>query len=66
MRNRSKLKGTKWFIAEDLTVNRYKLYKHAQQKLGRRHVWTTDGAIIYRKNGGRHKITCSEDIESTK
>lgn len=49
LKNRKNLKGSGIYIAEDLTTNRIKLYKEAQTKYGKEHVWTNDGAIWVRK-----------------
>lgn len=52
---KSKLKGTKILIKEDLTHRRAMVVKELTTKYGRNGVWTSDGAIFYRDKSGIHK-----------
>lgn len=52
---KSKLKGTKLLIKEDLTHRRAMLVKELTTKYGRNDVWTSDGAPFYKDKSGIHK-----------
>lgn len=55
-RHRSRLKGTKIVIKEDLTKNRDLQMKELLVKYGRNSVWSRDGMLFYKTNGNVHKI----------
>ncbi|KAK9685442.1 hypothetical protein QE152_g38045 [Popillia japonica] len=54
-RNKSKLKGTKIRIAEDLTKRRVTEMKLLIEKFGRRSVWSVDGVLFYKDASGTHR-----------
>ncbi|KAK4871850.1 hypothetical protein RN001_015974 [Aquatica leii] len=56
-KNKKLFKGTKIIITEDLTKNRYDLFKSAREKYGIKNVWTYDGII---------KVNTSKSIISIK
>lgn len=45
LKNRKKFKGTPYFVMEDLTYNRIKLLIEAQNKFGKKCVWTYKGQV---------------------
>lgn len=65
--NRSKLKGTKVVICEDLTKNRLTLFRMAQEALDKKRVLTRDGNIVVKMENNRRKtIYNKEDLEQFK
>ena len=54
--SKTKLKGTKVSIREDLTKNRLEDLSAASGKYGLRNVWTRDGIIFCRRDDGIHRI----------
>lgn len=52
--NKSKLKGTKITIREDLTKQRIKILNEKIEKYGKKNVWTLDGKIKWIENGTKH------------
>lgn len=60
LKNRKKFKGTPYFLMEDLTYNRINLLIEAQNKFGKKSVWTQKGqvyAIIEEKIVKLNKLT---------
>lgn len=62
--NRSKLKGSRIVIKDDLTGKRATLLKLAGQKYGFKKVWSMDGRIYARLDNKTVKIASSRDLES--
>lgn len=56
-RSKSKLKGSKFLIKEDLTGRRVTCLKTLIGKYGYRKVWTSDGNIMYNNGTSTHKFT---------
>lgn len=65
MKARNKLKGSRVFIAEDLTRSRHEVYKEAARILGRRNVYTLGGSVFYRSNGAKRELKHTRDIPSS-
>ena len=63
LQNRRKLQGTGLRINEDLTKNRYRLYKKAVDGFGIRSVWTLDGKVFVKIKGKKFPIFSESDIE---
>lgn len=63
LKNRTKFKGTRIMINEDLTKTRRELFKFAVQKYGREHVWTWDGEVSARVKGKRIRVDSVSDLE---
>lgn len=60
--NKSKLRGSKIIIREDLTPRKLSILREANKTLGFRAVWTNEGSI-YTKSGNRIiEIKSSEDV----
>ncbi|KAI4459414.1 l1 transposable element-related [Holotrichia oblita] len=55
-RHRSRLKGTKIVIKEDLTRKRDEAMKNLVTKYGRKNVWSVDGVLFFREDGSVHKF----------
>lgn len=66
MSRKTKLKGSKIVITEDLTKHRHLLFKQAQEHFGKRKVWTLDGTIFVAAADGdaRHRATCQEELNN--
>lgn len=58
-KNKSKLKGTRLVITEDLTKTNYALFKRSMDRMGSRDVWTLNGNV-YAKLGARKMLIGSE------
>ena len=62
---KKKLKGTGIRITENLTRIRYELYKQALQKFGKNNVWTMEGRVVIKLDGGNKKsLTSFEELEA--
>ena len=62
--SKRKLKGSNISVTENLTQQRYKLYKEAMTKLGKHNVWTSDGRILTKTGNSFFHISSREDLES--
>lgn len=62
MKNSYKLKGSKMFITEDLTMYRRKLLMEAKEMLGFKNVWTSNGSVFTKLKGKYISINASTDI----
>ena len=60
--NKKNLKGSGIVITESLTQKRYKLLLAAQEKLGFKSVWTTDGRIMANVNNRYFNINSYDDL----
>ncbi|XP_044752995.1 uncharacterized protein LOC123312565 [Coccinella septempunctata] len=61
-KNKSKLKGTKLVIAEDLTKYNYSLLKRVMERIGGRDVWTSNGKIYAKFGSGKMLIRSDVDL----
>lgn len=61
--NKSKLKGTKCVIREELTKSRYELFQVMCENLERRNVWTLNGKIGCIVNGKKVYVTSIDQFE---
>ena len=61
-RSKKLLKGKRISISENLSIERYILFKKCCQKFGMRNCWTFDSMIFAHINGVRKVITCDEDL----
>lgn len=61
-RNKSKLKGSKVAITEELTRARYELLISCKEKFGKEKVWTSGGNIYTNINGKKYRMRNSEDM----
>lgn len=64
LKNRSKLKGTKVVVKEDLTRNRVEVLKAASERFGRRNVWSYDGTIFVNKDNKKYPLQCMQDLDN--
>ena len=60
--NKKKLKGSKIVITENLTRNRYILYKTVVEKHGVKNTWTSDGHIMAKIDGNIRSIGGLADL----
>lgn len=60
---RTKLKGTRVTVREDLTKNRMKILKTALDKFGQKNVWTIEGKVKWIQDGRKHTATAMEHLE---
>lgn len=63
IQNRGKLKGTGISIAEDVTPQRYKLFREAKEKLGKENVWIAGGEIRAQIGQQRRVIKDKEELD---
>lgn len=56
------LKGTRITIREDLTARRLEVWRAAVGRFGVRNTWTTDGRIMWTRDGKKGSATCLSDI----
>ncbi|KAK5650538.1 hypothetical protein RI129_001567 [Pyrocoelia pectoralis] len=61
-RAKTRLKGTKTIIREDLTPKRLQLVKEAMAKVGNRNVFTSNGNIFIKVNNIQ-KVNCLNDLK---
>lgn len=66
LKNSSKFKGTKMFVAEDLTKTRWKLLKEAKTKLGEKNVRSYNGNVFTYVNNKQIRIRSNADIQNIK
>lgn len=59
---KSKLKGTKITIREDITKQRMEIIKTAVGELGPKNVWTQNGTIYIFHNNGKHSVKNVEEL----
>lgn len=64
IRSRKHLKNSGIIVVEDLTRERYGVFRAAQEKFGRRAVWTSDGAVFARIAGKKVSIGGYDDLEN--
>ncbi|XP_045480093.1 uncharacterized protein LOC123684736 [Harmonia axyridis] len=62
-KNKSKLRGSKLILTENLTSHNYALLKKCTSKLGTRNVWTWNGSIYTRMGTTRKLIRCEADLD---
>ena len=60
---KSKLKGQRLLITENLTQRRYSIYVAAMEKLGRANVWTNEGRVLTKMNDKIEVISKLEDLD---
>lgn len=65
-RNKSKLKGTKVVIKEDLTFTCYKIQLEAGEFLGKTNVWSDEGQIKIKHHGKICKLKTLHDLDMLK
>lgn len=63
LKNRKKLKGSKTFLCEDLSLARYKLYRAAQEKYGKKFAWTINGDVKVKAGSVIKKIRSLNDLD---
>lgn len=56
------LKGSRITIREDLTARRLEVWKTAVDRFGLKNTWTSDGRILWTKDGQKGSATCLSDI----
>ena len=60
--NKKKLKGSKFVIVEELTLNRYQLLMLARDKMDKNNVWTADGRVFVKINGKKTVLKTPDDV----
>lgn len=64
MQARKKLKGSKITLVEDLTKERYELYKKAWMRFGKNLVWTSNGNIMVNAANKIHVLKNDGDLDN--
>lgn len=62
--NKSKLRGTKVVVREELARSRHDLFVAASSKFGRKNTWTQGGRVFVKLNGKKAAISSMEELET--